>query len=173
MATGVRFPTDSSTATARQVVADALRKVDPVGARAAEQAEGGHAVALPHRRPVRRAAHHAADLAAGHEGQRRLDLVLAARLQQLGEGDAGRVHVDHHALALGEHVRGVRLGDVADLQRLLGPFEVDDLHRAHEAGDPIVRARWVSIASVASPPPASPSGSPTAYGCCAAARSGS
>ncbi|WP_269304647.1 hypothetical protein [Aeromicrobium sp. HA] len=36
MATGVRFPTDSSTATARQVVADALRKVDPVGARAAE-----------------------------------------------------------------------------------------------------------------------------------------
>ncbi|MFO6452393.1 MULTISPECIES: hypothetical protein [unclassified Aeromicrobium] len=36
MATGVRFPTDSSTATARHVVADALRKVDPVGARAAE-----------------------------------------------------------------------------------------------------------------------------------------
>ncbi|MBA4607615.1 hypothetical protein H1W00_03920 [Aeromicrobium sp. Marseille-Q0843] len=37
MATGVRFPTDSSTATARQVVADALRKVDPVGAQAAER----------------------------------------------------------------------------------------------------------------------------------------
>ncbi|MET1132077.1 MAG: hypothetical protein ABWX60_01505, partial [Aeromicrobium sp.] len=37
MATGVRFPTDSSTATARQVVADALRKVDPVGADAAER----------------------------------------------------------------------------------------------------------------------------------------
>ena len=36
MASGVRFPTDSSTTTARRVVADALRKVDPVGARAAE-----------------------------------------------------------------------------------------------------------------------------------------
>ncbi len=36
MASGVRFPTDSSTATARAVVADALRAVDPVGARAAE-----------------------------------------------------------------------------------------------------------------------------------------
>lgn len=36
MATGVRFPTDSSTATARTVVADALRPVDPVGARAVE-----------------------------------------------------------------------------------------------------------------------------------------
>lgn len=36
MASGVRFPTDSSTATARHVVADALRKVDPVGARAVE-----------------------------------------------------------------------------------------------------------------------------------------
>ncbi|MBC9226812.1 hypothetical protein GL325_10780 [Aeromicrobium sp. 636] len=37
MASGVRFPTDSSTATARHVVADALRKVDPVGARSVEQ----------------------------------------------------------------------------------------------------------------------------------------
>lgn len=36
MSTGVRFPSDSSTATARTVVADALRKVDPTGARAAE-----------------------------------------------------------------------------------------------------------------------------------------
>lgn len=36
MASGVTFPTDSSTATARTVVADALRKTDPVGARAAE-----------------------------------------------------------------------------------------------------------------------------------------
>ncbi len=36
MASGVRFPTDSSTATARVVVAEALRKVDPVGARSAE-----------------------------------------------------------------------------------------------------------------------------------------
>ena len=35
MASGVRFPTDSSTATARAVVADALHPVDPVGARAA------------------------------------------------------------------------------------------------------------------------------------------
>ncbi|WP_146828161.1 hypothetical protein [Aeromicrobium flavum] len=37
MATGVRFPSDSSTATARHVVADALRKVDPVGAHAVER----------------------------------------------------------------------------------------------------------------------------------------
>lgn len=37
MASGVRFPTDSSTATARRVVVDALQLVDPVGARAAER----------------------------------------------------------------------------------------------------------------------------------------
>ncbi len=33
---GVSFPTDSTTATARTIVADALRKADPVGARGAE-----------------------------------------------------------------------------------------------------------------------------------------
>lgn len=37
MATGVRFPTDSSTATARRAVAEALQLVDPVGAREAER----------------------------------------------------------------------------------------------------------------------------------------
>lgn len=37
MSSGVRFPTDSSTSTARQVVTDALEPVDPVGARAAER----------------------------------------------------------------------------------------------------------------------------------------
>ena len=37
MATGVRFPTESSTATARRAVTDALQLVDPVGAREAER----------------------------------------------------------------------------------------------------------------------------------------
>ncbi|WP_229052913.1 hypothetical protein [Aeromicrobium sp. Leaf350] len=34
---GLRFPTESTTSTARDVLADALRKADPVGARAVEQ----------------------------------------------------------------------------------------------------------------------------------------
>jgi len=37
MSSGVRFPTDSSTTTARRIVTDALEPVDPVGARAAER----------------------------------------------------------------------------------------------------------------------------------------
>ena len=62
---------------------------------------------------VRRAPHDARDLAARHERQVRLDLVLPARLQHLGERDAGGVDVDHDALA-------VRLRHVCELQRRPG-----------------------------------------------------
>ncbi len=48
---------------------------------AAEPAERGHAVARLHLRSLGGAAHDAGDLAAGHERQRRFELVLAARLQ--------------------------------------------------------------------------------------------
>ena len=65
----------------------------------AEHAERGHPVARRDRRAVGRGADHAADLAAGHERQRRLELVLAARLQHLRERHAGGVDVDHHAAA--------------------------------------------------------------------------
>ncbi len=41
-----------------------------------------------------RAAHDSPDLAAGHEGEGWLELVEPARLQQLGEGDPGGVHLD-------------------------------------------------------------------------------
>ena len=61
---------------------------------AAERAEGGDAVAGLDRRAVGGAAHDAGDLAAGHERQRRFDLVLPARLQHLREGHAGGVDVD-------------------------------------------------------------------------------
>ncbi len=46
--------------------------------------------------PPTHAAHDPSDLAAGHERERRFDLVLAPRLQQLREGHAGAVHVDEH-----------------------------------------------------------------------------
>ena len=91
----------------------------------AEHAERGHAVALAHRRALRRAPHDARDLAARHERQVRLDLVLAARLQHLGERDAGGVDVDHDALA-------VRLRHFCELQRLRAA-ELDDLDRPHGA----------------------------------------
>ena len=61
---------------------------------AAEHAERGDPVARLDGGALRRAADDAADLAAGDERQRRLDLVLAAGLQHLGERDAGGVDVD-------------------------------------------------------------------------------
>ena len=52
----------------------------------------------------------APDLAAGHERQRRFHLVLAARLQQLGERHARGVHLHQDARAGRQHVRGLGLG---------------------------------------------------------------
>ena len=59
------------------------------------------------------------------EGQVGLHLVLAAGQQQVGEDDAGRLHVDEH-LAVAD--RG--LVDLGDLHRVR-PVEPDDLYRAH------------------------------------------
>ena len=53
---------------------------------------------------VRGRAHDARDLRAGHERRIGLELVLAAGLQDLGEGDAGDVDVDDDAAAGREHV---------------------------------------------------------------------
>ena len=57
-----------------------------------------------HRGALRRAAHHARDLAARHERQRRFELVLPAGLEQLGERDARGADVDHDALGVGQEV---------------------------------------------------------------------
>ena len=91
----------------------------------AEHAERGDPVAFAHGGVVRCALDDARDLAAGHERQVRLDLVEPARLQHLGERDAGGVDVDHDALA-------VRLRHFRELQRLRAA-ELDDLNRPHGA----------------------------------------
>ena len=98
---------------------------------AAEHAERGDAVARREPRAVRRTAHDAGHLAARHERQRRLELVLPARLQHLGEGDARGAHVDEHALAGRHRMGGLGLGDVDELERRLGARQVLDLDRAH------------------------------------------
>ena len=72
--------------------------------KATEGAEGGHRLARLQPRAVGRALHGPRDLAAGDEGKRRLDLVQAPRLQHLGKGDAGGMHVDHYALPGGERM---------------------------------------------------------------------
>jgi hypothetical protein len=78
---------------------------------ATQPGQRGHPVARRQPRPLGCRADHAGDLAAGDERGRRLDLVLAAAEQRVGEGDARRDHVhDHPAVAGG-------LRDVADLDR--------------------------------------------------------
>ena len=114
---------------------------------AAERAEAGHAIARFELRSGRRAADDPGNLAAGHEGQRRFQLVLPARLQHLGERHAGGVDVDHDAGARREHVRGLGLVQLDQLQRAVGAGLGDDLdgfHRGEYDGPPkpaIGRAR--------------------------------
>ena len=91
----------------------------------AEHRHRGHPVAGGEAGAVRGLAHRARDLAAEQEGQVGLHLVLAAAEQQVGEDDAGRLHVDEH-LAVAD--RG--LVDLGDLDRVR-PVEPDDLYRAH------------------------------------------
>src|SRR5205085_1448561 len=77
---------------------------------------------------------HSADLAAGDERKVGLELVLATRLEHLGKGDAGGVRVHDHSAARGEHVRGLRVGQLHQPERLIGARQLDDLNRAHRAG---------------------------------------
>ena len=96
-----------------------LRSDRHLGERA-EHAEGGHAVPGREPGPVGRRTHHAADLAAGDERQLGLDLVLAAGLKDLRERHARGMHVDDYSGARGEHVRGLGLGHVGELQGRVG-----------------------------------------------------
>ena len=107
----------------------------------AEHAKSRDAVALGDSGALGRAQDDAADLAAGHERKRRLDLVLAAGLQDLGEGDSGDADVDDNALARGHHVRRLGVGKVGELQRGVGPGELGDLD-ARIAPDRIWWAAW-------------------------------
>ena len=88
---------------------------------AAEHAERRHPVAGLHAGALGRAAHDAGDLAARDERQRRLDLVLAARLQDLGERHAGRADVDDDAFGVGHRVGGARLGTSPRVSAEAGP----------------------------------------------------
>ncbi len=98
---------------------------------AAERAERRHTVARLDLGTLGRAAHHSCNLAARHERQRRFELVLAARLQHLGERDPGGVHVDHDARARGERMRGLGLSELQERERAVGTTEVDDLDCLH------------------------------------------
>jgi hypothetical protein len=71
------------------------------------------------------------DLAARDERERRLDLVLAAGLQDLGEAHARGVDLDDDARARGEQVGGLGLRDVGEAQGAPRAGEVDDLEGAH------------------------------------------
>ena len=64
---------------------------------AAQHREGHHAVARVEPRPRGRGADTSGNLDPGHERQRGLHLVLAARQQQIGKADSGRRHLDDHA----------------------------------------------------------------------------
>ena len=119
-----------------------LSVVDPVTLRrhgdlseGAEHAEGSHAIARLHRGARGCAAHDPRHLAARDERQRRLELILAPRLQQLGERDPGGAHVNNDPLTGREHVRLLGLGNVRELERTLGPIQVDYLQGAHGRGD--------------------------------------
>ena len=99
----------------------------------AQPAERGHAVAGRDRGAVGRRADDAADLAAGDERQRRLELILAAGLQHLGERHAGGVDVDQHAASRRQHRRRLGLGRVDELQRFVGTAQLRDLDRSQGA----------------------------------------
>jgi hypothetical protein len=67
----------------------------------------------------------AGHLRAQREGKVRLDLILPAGEQEIGEGEAAGVHVDHHTLAQ------VRLRRVLDHGHAVGSGELFDLQGAH------------------------------------------
>ena len=63
-----------------------------------------------------------ANLAAGHERQRRFELILTASLQQLREGHPRGVHLDDDASSGSERMRGLGLRQLDELQgRCRGP----------------------------------------------------
>ena len=98
---------------------------------AADGAEGRHTLAGLDLRACGSAAHDPGHLAAGDEGQGRFHLILAARLQELGEGDAGALDVDDDALAGREHVRGLGLGHLDQRERAVGTALLHDLDGPH------------------------------------------
>ncbi len=75
----------------------------------------------------------------GTNGSGGLIWYCATSLQQLGERDPRGVHVDNHALARTQHVRGLGLGEIDQLERAVGAGQVDDLDRFH-AGHPTVQS---------------------------------
>src|SRR5258706_4587352 len=86
-------------------------------------------------------AHHARDLGAGHERQRRLHLVEAAHHERVGKVERGRAHLDQHLVLFR---RGI--GMLADGERL-GTVEARAHHRPHEGSARIMsltRPRWCS-----------------------------
>ena len=89
---------------------------------AAEHAEGGDAIAGRTAAPSGALRTTPADLAARHERQRRLELVLAAGLQHLGERDAGGVDVDHDAAARCQRMRRLGLGQSTSASAESGPL---------------------------------------------------
>ena len=109
---------------------------------AAERTERRHAIAdLEIRSPAAPggdAAYDAGDLAAGHERQRRFDLIFAASLQQLGERDPRGVHLDDDAPVRTQHMGGLGLWQVDQLECAVGAGEVDDLDSFH-GENPTVR----------------------------------
>jgi len=101
---------------------------------AGEQGTGGDAVPLAQPGALGRAPNGPRHLAAGHEREVGLDLVLPAGLEHLGERHAGGVNLDDDPLSRRERVRRLRLGEVDLLERGLRSAQVGDLHGAHGAG---------------------------------------
>ena len=107
------------------------RHESDLGERPAERRQRRHAVAGGEARARWRLAYDARQLAAEDERRVELHLVLAARLQQLGERDPGRLDVDEQVLAVGDG-----LVDLDDLQRR-GPGQLADLDGPHTGITPI------------------------------------
>jgi hypothetical protein len=104
--------------------------------KAADHAERGDAVAGREGGRVGRRADDPADLAAGDERQRWLDLILAARLEHLGERDSSGLYVDHNPCAGTHHVARFGVGEVRELQRRGRAGQLGDLKGAHPRSGP-------------------------------------
>ena len=77
----------------------------------------------------------------GTNGSGGLSWYWPRRLQHLRERHPRGVHLDDHAFAGREHVRGLGLGQLDQLECAVGPRFVDDLHGAH-------RARIIAVPSL-------------------------
>src|SRR5699024_1809346 len=89
-----------------------------------EQREGGDAVTDGQATALGGRGDDAGDLCPRDKGEVGLDLVQAARLEQLGEGDPGRLDLDGHEVLV------VRVGQVDDLDgvRAVERGDVDGAH---------------------------------------------